>query len=142
MHDEAGHAACVDDWLERAGTGLPPTALLNLFERALSAIWVRTETTLGEVTLGAIAERVLLNASEKFPHFAALKVEPGGGIQLGGLREQVRAGQDLLLRPGIRCVLAELLTVLGNLTAEILTPELHAALSSVTVDTAGEDPTS
>jgi hypothetical protein len=35
------------------------------------------------------------------------------------------------LRRGIRFVLTEFLTVLGNLTAEILTPELHAALSNV-----------
>jgi hypothetical protein len=35
------------------------------------------------------------------------------------------------LREAIRFVLVELLTVLGNLTAEILTPALHAEISRV-----------
>jgi hypothetical protein len=42
---------------------------------------------------------------------------------------------------GIRFVLVEFLTVLGNLTAEILTSELHAELSNIVLprNTAGED---
>jgi hypothetical protein len=129
----------VDAWLDHAAGRLPPAALVRLFQAALPALWACTETTLGEVTLSAIAERVLLNASERYPLFASLTVEPGGGLQCRELGEQVRSGQGEQLLEGIRYVLVELLTVLGNLTAEILTPELHAALSSVTADTAGED---
>ena len=139
MLDEARHAACVDAWLAQAAERLAPGPLVRLFQAALTTLWVRTETTLGEVTLSAIAERVLLNASERYPLFASLTVEPGGGIQFRELGEQVRSGQGAQLREGVRYVLVELLTVLGNLTADILTPELHAALSSVALEAQGED---
>ena len=48
---------------------------------------------------------------------------------------------DSELVEGIRFVLVEFLTVLGNLTAEILTPELHSELSNVVLpkDIEGED---
>src|SRR6478672_7552110 len=74
------HAACVDAWLERAGRELSPEALLRLFEAALGALWARTKTTLGEVTLTAIAGRVLHSASETYPLFSSLEVDPTRGI--------------------------------------------------------------
>ncbi|RKH15593.1 hypothetical protein D7Y13_19740 [Corallococcus praedator] len=149
MLDEGQHAACVDAWLDRAARNLSTEAFLQLFEAALTVLWKQTLTTLGEVTLTAIAERVLHNASERFPLFASLNVERVGGLRFGELREQVHSGHDSGLREGSRFVLVEFLTVLGNLTAEILTPELHAELSKVALPeavrprvTAGEDTTS
>jgi hypothetical protein len=131
--DEGRHAACVDAWLTRSAAASSPDALLRLFEAALAALWIRTKTTLGEVTLAAIAERVLHNASEKFPLLWSLKVEPAGGIQCRELRERIGSVQPNELREAVRFVLVELLTVLGNLTAEILTPELHAEIYSVSL---------
>ena len=135
MLDEDEHAARVAAWLERSAKGLSPEALLRLFEVAFGALWARTKITLGEVTLTAIAERVLHNASEKFPLLASLKVEAAGGIQCRDLRERVTSMHDSELLEGIRFVLVEFLTVLGKLTAEILTPELHSELSSVNSNT-------
>jgi hypothetical protein len=126
------HAAYVDAWLERSGKDPSPEVLLRLFEAALSALWARSTATLGEVTLTAIAERVLHNTSEAFPIFSSLKVEPTGGIPFRELRKRISAsvpGSELM--KGIRFVLVEFLTVLGNLTADILTPELHSELSNV-----------
>ncbi|MCY1041276.1 hypothetical protein OV208_08095 [Corallococcus sp. bb12-1] len=131
MLDEGLHSACVDAWLGRADRKLSTEAFLQLFEAALTVLWKQTLTTLGDVTLTAIAGRVLHNASERFPLFSSLKVERLGGLQFGELREQVHSGRDSGLREGSRFVLVEFLTVLGNLTAEILTPELHAELSKV-----------
>jgi hypothetical protein len=128
--DEGEHAACVDAWLERSAKGLAPEALLQLLETALGALWTQAQTTLGEVTLSAIAERVLYNAAEKFPLFSSLKVEPTGGISFHELRERIGSGNGSELTKGSRFVLVELLTVIGSLTAEILTPELHSVLSS------------
>jgi hypothetical protein len=129
--DDGRHAACVDAWLERSGKGLSPENLLRLFEAALGALWIRTKTTLGEVTLTAIAERVLHNASERFPLLWSLKVEGTGGIQCRELRERIGSVHASELQEAIRFVLVELLTVLGNLTAEILTPELHLEIYNV-----------
>jgi hypothetical protein len=129
--DAAAHAAQVDAWLNRSAKDLSPEDLLQLFERAVGALWARTTTTLGEVTLTAIADRVLYNASGKFPLFSSLEVEPTGGIQFRALRARIGSVRVSELKEGVRFVLVEFLTVLGNLTAEILTPELHSALSDV-----------
>jgi hypothetical protein len=107
-----------------------PELVLQLFETALGALWRRAQVTLGDVTLTAIVDRVLYNAAEKFPLFSSLKVEPSG-VRCQELRERAPSLRDSELREGIRFVLVEFLTVLGNLTAEILTPELHANLSKV-----------
>lgn len=138
MRDEGHHAASVDAWLERSAKDRSPKVLLELFEAALGAMWARTLTTLGEVTLTAIAERVLHDASEKFPLFSSLKVDPTSGIQLDGLLQQVRSVHAAELREGSRFVLVEFLTVVGSLTAEILTPELHSELSRVAVRDDGD----
>lgn len=133
MLDDGQHAVCVDAWLERAPTGLAPEALLRLLEAALDAVWIRTETTLGEVTLTAIAERVLHNASERYSLLWSLKIESTKGIQCRELRDRIGSVEPSELREAIRFVLVELLTVLGNLTAEILTPALHAEISRVSL---------
>ena len=131
MPDAAAHAAQVDAWLKQSAKDLSPEVLLQLFETALGALWARTATTLGEVTLTAIADRVLHNASEKFPLFSSLEVEPTGGIQFRALRARIGSVRVSELKEAVRFVLVEFLTVLGNLTAEILTPELHSELSNV-----------
>jgi hypothetical protein len=129
--DEGHHAVFVDAWLKRCAKDRQPELLLQLFEAALGALWTGTKTTLGEVTLTAIAERVLYNTVEKFPLFSSLEVEPASGIQVGSLRQQIASVDSSELKEGFRFVLVEFLTVLGNLTAEILTPELHAGLARV-----------
>jgi len=129
--DDGRHALCVDAWLERSATGLAQEALLRLFEAALDAVWIRTKTTLGEVTLTAIAERVLHNASERFALVGSLKIEPTSGIQCRELSRRIDSVEPSELRAAIRFVLVELLTVLGNLTADILSPALHAEISRV-----------
>ena len=138
--DKGHHKTFVDEWLKRSAKDLPPEILLQVFEVALAALWARTHTTLGEVTLTAITERVLHSASEKLPVFSTLKVDPNAGIQLRELRERIGSAHDAELVAGIPFVIVELLTVLGNLTAEILTPELHRDLSQVAVpETMGGD---
>jgi hypothetical protein len=129
--DDDQHAACVGAWLDRSATGLSSEDLLRLFEAALGALWIRTKTTLGEVTLTVIAERVLHTASEKFSLLWSLKVDPNAGIQCRELRERIGSVQPAELTEAIRFALVELLRVFGHLTAEILTPELHLELANV-----------
>jgi hypothetical protein len=137
----SNHAALVDAWLKRSAKDLSPEDLLRLFEAALGALWARTKITLGEVTLTAIAGRVLYNTSEAFPIFSSLRVEPTGGIPFRELRDRITSEHGPEVMEGIRFVLVEFLTVLGNLTAEILTQELHSELSNVALprDIEGED---
>ncbi|HXI59718.1 MAG TPA: hypothetical protein VNO55_26810 [Polyangia bacterium] len=120
------------EWLASAAANQTPKAVLRLFEAALGALCARAAATLGEVTLAAIAERVLHNASQSFPRLSSLKVEPTGGISFREFRELTRDWHDPDLIRAVRFVLVEFLTVVGTLTAEILTPELYAELSRVT----------
>lgn len=136
MRDANAHGACVDAWMQQVAQGLPPDGLVQLLERAFSALWRRAHVTLGEVTLGAIVDRVLYYASEQYPALSSLKLESTGicceELQkgAGGLRRDQ-------IEEGIRFILVEFLTVLGNLTAEILTPALHAELSNIAREEAG-----
>ena len=140
MTDENTHQAVVAAWLRRAPGG--PDELVRTFEDTFAALWRRSQLTLGDVTLTAIVDRVLHLAGEKFPAL--------GSIALGetGLSwPEAPAGADpARLAEGISFVLVEFLTVLGNLTAEILTPALHAELSGQPASSSShpthEDPTS
>jgi hypothetical protein len=124
------HAACVAAWLERAGDGLGAEGLLELLERACEALWTRLRPTLGDVTLGAIADRVVHDAAERFAPFASIEVA-ATGLRFEALRARaggLRAGE---LEAAIRDVLTDFLRVLGHLTAEVVTPAMHATLSAV-----------
>lgn len=126
------HEARVTAWLARCDAArLPRESVLDLFEAALAALWAHTSTSLGEVTLFAIADRVLHNAGERYPPFASLNVEATGRLEAGELRHNVESLNHMELLEGMRFVLVEFLTVLGNLTAGLLTAELHAELAKV-----------
>lgn len=132
LPDEGNHAACVATWLSRAPEDAGAEALLDLLERGLGAVWQRADATLGDVTLSAIAGRVLVSAAEAHPLAAALRVDPAG-FRLDELRaaRELRAAD---VREVTRLVLTELLKVLGHLTAEILTASLHSELTAVRPD--------
>ena len=121
------HATRVDAWLERSARGLPAALLPRLLELAFGALWAQTVTTLGEVTLTAIAERVVCRTMEKYPHIGQLDVD-AGGLRSAGLDPTAPK-----LREAIRFVILEFLTVMGTLTAGLLTPELHATLAHVSL---------
>jgi hypothetical protein len=130
------HATSVDAWLKHSAHELSRPDLIRLFAAALDALWNVAVTTLGHVTLTAIAERVLFTASEKFPVLSSLKVEAAHGFQCGELRKPIDSLQASELIEMFRFVLVELLTVHGRLTAEILSSELHAELQQVSLPTA------
>ncbi len=130
MVDAHEHSACVNAWMEGAAKGLPLERLLRVFERGFAALWGRANQTLGDVTLMAIADRVLHVATEQYPFLSALQVE-ATGLGFQEIREHVSSLPRDEFETGIRFVLVEFLTVLGNLTAEILTPALHSALLQV-----------
>ena len=130
MVDARAHGACVDAWLERAANRLPSDKLLLVFDQGFTALWGRAHQTLGDVTLMAIVDRVLFVAAEQYPFLSALKVEPAG-LRSQELQQQAGSLHRDQLADAVRFVLVEFLTVLGTLTAEILTPALHAELLKI-----------
>jgi hypothetical protein len=123
---ESDHDVAVDAWLERATKSGAVESLIQAFEDTFAALWQRSHLTLGEVTLTAIAERVIYTAKEQFPLLVSLEVE-ASGLRCQVLRSDEGFSHDQL-SAAIQFVLVEFLTVLGNLTAQILTPALHAEL--------------
>lgn len=128
MEEEFDHGACVHAWLERATRGLPPRQLPLSFERSLNAVWKRAEPILGDVTLTAIADRVFFTAVERFPFLSSIEVNTGG-VRCDVLASRPEALNHDILIPALRFLFVEFLTVLGSLTADILTPALHSELS-------------
>ena len=122
---ESEHQHTVDAWLERLA-GRSTEELIRACETAFAALWQRTNWTLGEVTLVALVERVLYTAKEHYPLLASVETTTSG-LRCESLTTQpgLRRGD---VAEAIRYVLTEFLTVLGNLTAQILTPALHAEL--------------
>jgi hypothetical protein len=129
LTDKNEHAVHVEAWMQATAKGLTADQLVRLFEKALGVLWQRAQGTLGDVTLAAIVDRVLHGTIERAPLLAALKVDPSG-FHCDELREH--AGDAVALAQGIQLFLVEFLTVVGSLTAEILTPALHSALSGMT----------
>jgi hypothetical protein len=113
--------------MEQATSGLPPERLLQAFEQGFAILWGRANRTLADVTLMAILDRVLYVVAEQYPFLSALKVE-AHGIRCRDLQARADSLVPDQLGEGVRVVLVEFLTVLGNLTAEILTPALHSEL--------------
>lgn len=131
MTDQADHTDCVDAWMRRAGASdLPAEQLVRAFEEAAGVLWQRAFVTLGEVTLAAMLDRVIFTAAEQFAFLAPVEVHTTG-LRCDALRESAPSVPREQLLQGIRFVLVEMLTVIGNLTADILSPGLHAALSRV-----------
>ena len=116
--------------MERATAGRSQRQLVDLLELALNALYASARKTLGEVTLGAIVDRVLYNAAERHAFLAKLTFE-ASTISCKKLLEQTHPPDEASTKDGLRFVIAEFLTVLGNLTAEILTPAFHAELSKL-----------
>jgi hypothetical protein len=129
--EKSHHHARVDAWMARV-TNVPPERLFEAFERSFGAMWRRAYLTLGDVTLIAILDRVLYTAAERFPLFSSLEVN-AKGLHSDKFRAIADDSSRDDLAEGIRFVLVEFLTVLGNLTGEVLTPALHAELAKAAV---------
>ena len=134
MHPETpNHATQVAAWWEPKAAHLSAPQSVTLFQRALDALWQRAARTLGEVTLAAIGDRVLVIASEKYPFLSSLKTG-AAGVSFDAFRLSEAEAQDHRLGDGACFVLVEFLTLIGSLTGEIMTPALHAELSRVVID--------
>ena len=127
-HDEI-HAGRVDTWLAAEVASLSTRERRRMFEQALTALWRRAGRTLTEAALGAIFDRVLFTAIERYPLLAALEMT-GDRIRWEGEPSSAELAGEVELEAG-RFVLIELLTVLGILTGGILGPPLHAELAGV-----------
>lgn len=121
------HAQFVNEWMNRGKSDDSPGSMLQRFEAAWNALWHRAESAVGLITLESLGERVLSNSVEQHPILAPLKLE-AAGVSCRALEDA--AGLDKReLRASLGFMLVELLTVIGDLTDEVLTPGLYDELS-------------
>ena len=132
MIEANDHRTRVDAWMGLVGKDAAPKRLLEVFEQGFGAVWRRAHATLGSVTLMAILDRVLYNAAERFPLLAPAEMDESG-LRTDKLRERIDGLDRDSLEEALRFILVEFLTVLGNLTAEVLTPALYSALATAEV---------
>ena len=128
MLRESEHTARVHDWLQHAADGESSDRLCRCFEDVFLRLWQRARRTLGDVTLSAIVDRVLYNASRQHPVLGSIALDTTGP-RFEQLYERCGSLRPDELEPAVRFVLLEFLTVLDNLTAGVLTPALHAELA-------------
>ncbi len=129
MVDGSQHATRVDDWLRELPKDLTLDELMSRFEVMFGALWRRAHQTLGEVTLTAILDRVLFLARDTHPLVAELEIGRNG-VSCRKLFGRSREFESQQVVSAMRYVTIQFLRLLGNLTAEILTPALHAQIAS------------
>lgn len=124
------HGAFVDAWIEQAAPGLAARPLVQVFGRAFDALWDRARSTLSEVTLEAVARRVVADASDTHAFLDGIRVKPAG-FSFRTLEKRAGTMEVEELREALRSLLVHFLTLLGTLTGEVLTPTLHDQLLAV-----------
>lgn len=130
MTEPIDHDGFVAAWLERVAAGRSSRELIELLELALNALCATAQKILGEVTLTAIVDRVLHEAVEGHPFLADL-IFDSSSVSCKKVLEHANLPAEAETQRGLQFVLAEFLTVMGNLTAEILSPAFHGALSNI-----------
>jgi hypothetical protein len=121
------HDRTVDAWLARLGDG-SATRIATAFERAFGAMWNRAQRPLGDVTLAAIVERVIHGAAASAPLLSTLRVDMNG-LHCEELIAQARNAPLAEIRTAVRSFVIEFLSVLGELTADVLTSAMHDELA-------------
>jgi signal transduction histidine kinase len=114
----------IDAWLEQATKGLPAKRLADIFGNALKTISKKASYTLNRITLMAIFKRVLFRCREKYPLLENIKVD-SNGISIEQFSIQFDKEDPAELFKAFRYLFQELFSILGNLTANIVTTSLQ-----------------
>jgi hypothetical protein len=120
----------MSDFMAGVPMGQSHRQLVELLARALDALYSSARKTLGDVTLAAIVDRVFYTAAERHAFLSRLTLL-GSTVSCAALLDDPEPPDEQVTRAGLQFVLAEFLTVLGNLTAEILTPAFQGELAKL-----------
>lgn len=123
------HTAAVHAWYNRMCEAAPNEDHLALVELAFARVWERAARTLGGVSLAAILDRVLISRVEEEPILTPLRVTLTG-LECEGIRSPATTASPAVIAAAMVRLLSEFLSLTGELTAEIMTPALHAVLAS------------
>jgi hypothetical protein len=110
--------------------------LLELFEKALNELWSTARGPVSAITLTAIVDRVLFDASALHPEVLDLEVQDRGISFKHFRKRRIRMKPEALLAV-TRLVLTEFLAIIGSITSDVLSPSLHVALAQVSLKKRG-----
>lgn len=127
MRQSNKHFRQIEQWALKRLTNLSREELILAFDRVFLRVWAKAVLILGKVTLQAVLDRVAHVSSEKYPWLAPNLIYHES-MSLAELLQEKSSISDAELKLGLSFFLGEFLTVIGSLTAEIITPQLHAAL--------------
>ena len=123
------YAQLVQDWEDKNAVDLPLTQRAILLEKAVHVVEQRALMTLSKVTLEVIFDRVLHQSNEKFPILSNVKLK-NKQLSFHELHNDKGHKPEEIVE-ALRYFLIELITVLGRITADILTTPLHKELLKV-----------
>jgi len=127
------HAKKVDEWISKSVVGLEQVDQARVFASAILAIENRILLTLSSITWKAILERALSQSIEQHPLLSGIKVE-AHGLSIAELLPTLQSEQTNQVIESFRFFIIELMTIVGNLTAEVLSEPLYRVLSEVVAD--------
>lgn len=110
----------IDAWLEQATRNLPSKKIVAVFGDALKSLSMKASRSLNRLTLMAIVNRVLYQCKDKYPLLQGLKVD-NNGINFDEYQYQLENADTDELKESFRYLFVELINVLGDITADIIT---------------------
>jgi hypothetical protein len=125
--DDEQHSAFVTAWLAEATAGLSPEQVLDLAEEALNRLWRRVNLSIGVLTLQAILDRAIFVSADLWPPIGRIRVD-ATGVHCRDLRQDADAETAATMIAGFRGLFITLLTILSDLTADMLTTALYQTL--------------
>ena len=130
---ETDHAKYVNTWMARATKGRPAASVLEQFEGAWGRLWRRSESAVGEIVLVSIAEMIRSNGADRYPFLSPLKLGTAD-VSCNMLLQAKPALEKSELQEGLGFLLSEFVTVVGDLTDQIISPGLYQELSRITLE--------
>ena len=127
------HAKKVDEWISKSVVGLNHADQAQVFASAILALENRILLTLSSITWKAILERALFQSSERYPLLSEIKIETHG-ISIVGILPNLQSEQTNQLIDSFRFFIIEIITIVGNLTAEVLSEPLYRVLSKIVAE--------
>jgi hypothetical protein len=132
VHRSEAHANEVEAWEKRNAASVSPDLLPQLYAKAIQAIHRRSLANLSGITMLVVLDRAIHEVAERHP--SLLEIKAGSeAVDFGNFfrRNEIGSAQ---LSAALRDLLIAVLTVIGNITADVLTKPLHDELMTVTTE--------
>ena len=123
------HTKQVETW-KKKHSELSTEAMIQLLIKAIQAVRKRSLTTLSSITVTAVVERTLIECKEKFPELSEVVIDTTG-LNFSKFENDIQNSNLSKAQESVQELLIDLLEVLGNITADILTKYLYQELMTV-----------